>query len=200
MRPEPDGSTPGPADEELVARITPTDAEPLAALFDRHSAAAYGLALRMVGPDGAEDVVQDSFLGLWRSAARYQRGRGSVRAWLLGIVHNRSIDALRAGRKRERRRAGIEHIEERLDGGQALEDDLVRREQGGEVRDALSDLPVDQRRVLLLAYFGGLTQAEIAEELDVPVGTVKGRARLGLAKLRDALEAGERAPRDLRAV
>ena len=161
-------------------------------VYDRHGGAAYSLAYRIVGDRGsAEDVTQEAFLSLWRSGAKYDRTRGSVRTWLLGVVRNRAIDALR----REATRAPIVDLElERLpDTGPtaALTDtEALRQEAAREVRGALRMLPADQLKVIELAYFGGFTHVEIAEMLDSPVGTVKGRMRLGLKKMRETLSHG----------
>lgn len=180
-------------DEELLRRVANVEAAPFAVLFDRHGAVAYSLARHMLGPSGAEDAVQEAFLNLWRTAARYDGAQGSVRTWLLALVRNRSIDALRRHSAAERRRITLETLEPRLDSQPSLSTeviaDLSQRERSTQVRAALASLPALQRRVLELAYFGGWSQVEIAEYLNVPVGTVKGRTRLGLTKLRDALGA-----------
>jgi RNA polymerase sigma-70 factor, ECF subfamily len=161
-------------------------------IYERHSAAAFSLAYRMMGTRaGAEDVTQDAFLSLWRSGARYDRARGSVRTWVLGIVHHRAIDALRRATVHDRRRAGDEGIEERFEARERTDVEAARREEAGTVRGALSSLPADQSQVIELAYFGGFTHTEIAEMLDAPVGTVKGRMRLGLKKMRAQLGEGQ---------
>lgn len=154
-------------------------------LYDRHGGAAFSLAYRMVGTRAvAEDIVQESFLAIWRSKVRYERDRGSVRAWVLGIVHHRTIDALRRNLVHDRRRASAEGIEERQQAPELTDVEAVRREEAREVRAALSTLPGEQSRVIELAYYGGFTHTQIAEMLGEPVGTVKGRMRLGLAKMR----------------
>lgn len=154
-------------------------------LYDRHGGAAFSLAYRMVGTRAvAEDIVQESFLSIWRSKVRYERDRGSVRAWVLGIVHHRTIDALRRNLVHDRRRASAEGIEERQQAPELTDVEAVRREEAREVRAALSTLPGEQSRVIELAYYGGFTHTQIAEMLGEPVGTVKGRMRLGLAKMR----------------
>jgi RNA polymerase sigma-70 factor (ECF subfamily) len=135
----------------------------------------------------AEDVVQEAFLSLWRSGAHYDRARGSVRTWVLGVVHNRAIDALRRRTTRERGRVSDEGIEERVAAPERTDVEFARRDEAREIRDALEQLPDEQSRVIELAYFGGLTHLQIASMLDAPVGTVKGRMRLGLAKMRMAL-------------
>ena len=168
------------------------DARAFEIIYERHSAAAFSLAYRMMGTrSGAEDVTQDAFLSLWRSGARYDRARGSVRTWVLGIVHHRAIDALRRATVHDRRRAGDEGIEERFEAAERTDVEAARREEAGTVRDALSTLPADQCQVIELAYFGGFTHTEIAEMLEAPVGTIKGRMRLGLKKMRAQLGEGQ---------
>ena len=178
------------ADEDLIPLMARGDARAFEAVYERHSGAAYSLAYRMVGTRSvAEDVTQEAFLNLWRSGAHYDRARGSVRTWILGIVHNRAIDALRRGTVHDRRRASDEGIEERFEAAERTDVEVARREEAGEVRSALRSLPPEQLRVIELAYFGGFTHIEIADMLDTPLGTVKGRMRLGLAKMADVLAA-----------
>jgi RNA polymerase sigma-70 factor (ECF subfamily) len=173
------------ADEELMQLVYRGQAAAFEVIYDRHADAAFSLAYRMCGQRAlAEDVVQEGFLSLWRSGARYDRARGSVRTWVLGIVHNRAIDALRRRTVHDRGRASDEGIEDRLVASERTDVEVGRRDEAREVRDALERLPDEQTRVIELAYFGGLTQVEIASMLDTPVGTVKGRMRLGLAKMR----------------
>ena len=160
-------------------------------VYERHATAAFSLAYRMTGTRNvAEDVVQEAFLSLWRSGARYDRTRGSVRTWVLGIVHNRAIDALRRSMVHDRRRASDEGIEERLEAGERTDVEVAQRDEAREVRSALAALPPEQSRVIELDYFGGFTHTEIAEMVEAPVGTVKGRMRLALKKLRDELGQG----------
>lgn len=164
------------------------DAEAFQTIYDRHATAAFSLAYRMTGNrSAAEDVVQESFLGLWRSTARYDRTRGSVRTWVLGIVHNRAIDNLRRSTVHSKRRASDEGIEERFAAPERTDAEVARRSEATEVRAALETLPAEQARVIELAYFGGYSHSEIAEMLDSPIGTVKGRMRLGLDKMRGKL-------------
>jgi RNA polymerase sigma-70 factor (ECF subfamily) len=131
--------------------------------------------------------VQDAFLSLWRSNARYDRNRGSVRTWVLGIVHNRAIDSLRRSVVHDRRRASDEGLEERFAAPERTDAEVARRDEAREVRAAIRTLPTEQSRVIELAYFGGFTHSEIATMLETPIGTVKGRMRLGLGKMRDQL-------------
>ena len=183
------------ADEELMQLVRRGEARAFEVLYDRHSGAAFSVAYRMVGTRStAEEVVQEAFLAFWRVNARYDRARGSVRTWILGIVHNRAIDALRRGAVHDRRRAGDEGLEERFAAAEQTDVEVARRDEAREVRSALETLPSDQLRVIELAYFGGFSQSEIASMLDTPVGTVKGRMRLGLAKMRSQLGPAEAAP------
>jgi RNA polymerase sigma-70 factor (ECF subfamily) len=161
-------------------------------IYERHSQAAFSLAYRMAGSRGvAEDVVQEAFLSIWRSGARYEASRGSVRTWLLGIVHHRAIDALRRSFVHERRRASDEGLDERLETSERTDVEAARNEEAMTVRAALEHLPSEQSQVIELAYFGGFTHTEIATMLETPVGTVKGRMRLGLEKMRMALRGGQ---------
>jgi RNA polymerase sigma-70 factor, ECF subfamily len=180
------------ADEDVMQLVRRGDARAFEVIYERHSAAAFSLAYRMMGTRaGAEDVTQEAFLSMWRSGARYDRARGSVRTWVLGIVHHRAIDALRRATVHDRRRAGDEGIEERLEARERTDVEVARREEAGAVRSALATLPPDQVQVLELAYFGGFTHTEIADLLEAPVGTVKGRMRLGLKKMRAQLGEGQ---------
>src|SRR3954447_10462605 len=179
------------ADEELLPLMARGDARAFEAIYERHGGAAYSLAYRMTGSrSAAEDVTQEAFLSLWRSGAHYDRGRGSVRTWVLGIVHHRAIDALRRTSVHARRRADDETAAERLEAPDRVEEDVARSDEAKIVRNAMEILPADQLKVIELAYFGGFTHVEIAEMLDSPVGTVKGRMRLGLKKMREALSHG----------
>jgi len=176
------------ADEDLVPLMAGGDARAFETIYERHCGAAFSLAYRMCGKRAlAEDVAQEAFLSIWRSGGRYDRARGSVRTWVLGIVHNRAIDALRRSVVHERRRASDEGIEERFEARERTEVEAARREEANTIRGMLDTLPEEQSRVIELAYFGGFTHAEIAEMLGAPIGTVKGRMRLGLEKLRGQL-------------
>jgi RNA polymerase sigma-70 factor (ECF subfamily) len=176
------------ADEEVMQLVGDGSPRAFELLFDRHGAAAFSLAYRMVGDRvAAEDISQEAFLSIWRSRMRYDSARGSVRTWVLGIVHNRAIDALRRGAAYERRREQLDVVEERHEAPERTDVEAARREEARSVHSALDALPADQRRTIELAYFGGFSHSQIAELLDEPIGTIKGRMRLGLGKLRDQL-------------
>jgi RNA polymerase sigma-70 factor, ECF subfamily len=183
------------ADRAVLDRIVGGDHGAIEVLYERYKKMAYALALRITTDATlAEDVVQDAFVGAWRNAARYAEGRGSVKTWLLSIVHHRAIDAIR------RRRPTAELPSGDLPPPPNLQVPDVWAEVAGRLeRDAvlaamtaLSDV---QREALELGYFSGLTQVQIAARTDTPLGTVKSRMRLGLLALRQALEPAERDPR-----
>jgi RNA polymerase sigma-70 factor (ECF subfamily) len=176
------------ADEDLMPLVHDGDPRAFEVVFDRHADAAFALAYRMCGRRAmAQDVVQEAFLSLWRSGARYDRGRGSVRSWILGVVRNRTIDLFRRDTVRAGRDVSAEGVVEHMPASEDIALDAERRQDAHAVRAAMQDLPPDQRRVIDLAFFGGFSHTQIAEMLDVPAGTVKGRMRLGLTKLRVAL-------------
>jgi len=178
------------ADEEVMHLVQEGDPAAFEQLYDRHGGASFALAYRMVGDRvTAEDISQEAFLSIWRSRARYQADRGSVRTWVLGIVHHRAIDALRRNLVHEKRRSSADGIEERFEAPESTPVEAGRREEARAVRAALEDLPDEQTRVIELAYFGGFSHSQIAEMLQMPIGTVKGRMRLGLDKLRRSLAA-----------
>jgi RNA polymerase sigma-70 factor (ECF subfamily) len=178
------------ADEDLMELVRDGQARAFEVVFDRHAGVAFSLAYRMCGSQArAEDVVQEAFLSIWRSGARYDRARGSVRSWILGVVHNRAIDAFRREAAKQAHDVNDERLFAELLSSERTDSQVERRDDARRVRGALLDLPGDQRRVIELAYFGGFTHTEIARMLDLPAGTVKGRMRLGLAKLRVALSA-----------
>jgi RNA polymerase sigma-70 factor (ECF subfamily) len=180
------------ADEELMPWIGRKDAEAFEVFYDRHGGAAYSLAYRILGERGAaEDCIQEAFISIWRSGGKFDAARGSVRSWTLSIVRNRAIDVLRskAGKAPKMTFDDDEIIESRPS-GELTDEEAMRHETATEVRGALSQLPGDQSKVIQLAYFGGFSQSEIAGMLNVPLGTVKGRMRLGLKKIRGELAEG----------
>ena len=180
------------ADEDLMPLVGRKDPAAFEVFYDRHGGAAYSLAHRIVGnPALAEDVTQEAFLSIWRSEAGFDRTRGSVRAWALGIVRNRAIDALRREASRgPRLDYDDEGVLERRAAPERTEEEALRRETARSLRGALEELPTDQSKVIELAYYGGFTHSEIAEMLGMPLGTVKGRMRLGLEKIRTRLAEG----------
>jgi RNA polymerase sigma-70 factor, ECF subfamily len=179
------------ADEDLISLVESADAEAFATLYDRHSRAAFSLAYRMMGErQASEDLTQDAFLKVWRGASSYRAERGSVRTWILSIVHNRGIDQLRSHASRRRTQDRIEASAPRSQPSEAFAETL-RNSQRDQVREALNTLPPEQLKILELAYFSGYTHVEIAKLLRLPLGTVKGRMRLGLKKIRDYFESSD---------
>ena len=180
------------ADEELMPLVGRKDAEAFEVLYDRHGGVAYSLAYRIVGDRAAaEEVTQEAFLSVWRSGARFDAARGSVRSWLLSVVRNRAIDFLRskAGRAPKLDFDDDSALEQRP-AAERTEEEALRRETAVEVRGAIGKLPGEQAKVIELAYFGGFSHSEIAAILGLPMGTVKGIMRLGLEKIRGELAEG----------
>jgi RNA polymerase sigma-70 factor (ECF subfamily) len=180
------------ADEDLMPLLAEKDPEAFEVFYDRHGGAAYSLAYRIVGDrSGAEDVVQEAFISIWRSGAHFDRARGSVRSWTLGIVRNRAIDALRrqSGKAPKLDFDDEAAIEQRA-APDYTDEQALQRESARELRGALSELPDEQSKVIELAYFGGFSHSEIAEMLSMPLGTVKGRMRLGIEKIRMQMAEG----------
>jgi RNA polymerase sigma-70 factor (ECF subfamily) len=176
-------------DEELMDLVREGDTRAFEIVFDRHGGVAFSLAYRMCGRRAlAEDIVQEAFLSLWRTGARYDRTRGSVRSWVLSAVHNRAIDAFRRESIREGKTIADDGLSERIEEPMRTADEVERRDEASQIRSAMDTLPEEQRRVIELAYFGGFSHSEIAELLALPAGTVKGRMRLGLSKLRLAID------------
>lgn len=176
-------------DADLIEALAARDLTALSELYDRHGRIAYTLAYRILGEaEAAEDVVQDAFLAAWRGSATFRRERGNARSWLLSIVHHRAVDLLR--RRTAFRPAPLEAADNTpsdLD----TADEAARNLERGTVRAALQTLPDAQRRTIELAYFGGYTQSELAQLMGVPLGTVKGRMRIGLQKMRRVLGAAQ---------
>ncbi|HEX9442250.1 MAG TPA: sigma-70 family RNA polymerase sigma factor [Roseiflexaceae bacterium] len=192
LSPRKSGRT-APEDEALLARVAAGDSSALETLYDRYARVVYSTALRILGTaELAEEVVQEAFWRVWRRSGTFQSGRGQVSSWILGIAHNLAIDELRRQRARpiqvydEEDRPVLRDMEDsRIDvAGAALEEEQRRL-----ISAALEQIPIEQREAIELAYFGGLSQSEIAARLQNPLGTVKTRIRLGLQKLRDILTA-----------
>lgn len=184
-----------PQDDVLIAQIEQGDGKALELLYDRYAGAVYGLALRMLGSNqAAEEIVQDTFWRVWRRSATFQSGRGQVVSWLLGIAHNLCIDELR--RLRARAPLIYDDAEQSIltglaQDGPSVDEEVWLRERRKVIREALSQLPPEQRNAIELAFFGGLSQREIAEQTLEPLGTVKTRVRLGLRKLKEILTGRE---------
>jgi RNA polymerase sigma-70 factor, ECF subfamily len=171
-------------DEQLMRRVADDDPLAFAVLYKRHLSSALRLAMQICSRHAiAEEVVQEAFLSLWRSRAHYDRHRGSVRAWLLWIVRNRAIDVLRQSIPHDTPSIGDELIGDVLRAEEPTDHEASRREDTRRVLAALEHLPREQSAVIALAYYGGYTQSEIASMLNTPIGTVKGRMRLGLRKM-----------------
>jgi RNA polymerase sigma-70 factor (ECF subfamily) len=180
-----------PADEELISAICQGAEGALEVLYQRYYRYAYTIAYRVLGEaTSAEDIVQESFLSIWRKAGSYQKQHGSVYSWLHAIVHHRAIDKIRAATNRDR-----QWIPLQVEGGQdpageqpEAWEEVWQQEQAQMIRTVLEQLPSEQRMVIEQAYFGGFTHAEIAKKNSIPLGTVKGRMRLGIQKMRRLLE------------
>ena len=179
------------SDEELVARVVTRDRLALDTIYNRYATLVFSLSVRILGEGmAAEEVTQDAFMSLWRRADHYSVERGRLLSWLLTIARNRAIDELR----RHRNTAEEVELPERARDEPDLEEVSLRRVQ---IRRALALLPTLQRQAIELAYYGGMTQQEIADYLQTPLGTIKTRMRLGLQHLRDVLQTGETLGKDI---
>jgi RNA polymerase sigma-70 factor (ECF subfamily) len=173
------------SDEALVSLVASSDDEALAELYDRFGGVAYGLALRILRDDAlAQDAVQDAFLGVWRTADRFLPERAKASTWILTLVHRRAVDLVR--RENVRRGEPLEHAPEPA-APETVEGEATLGFQRRVVQEALKGLPPEQREALELAYYGGLTQSQLAERLGQPLGTIKSRMFMGLARLCDLL-------------
>ena len=182
--------TQNPSDEELISAICHGAEWALETLYERYHRYAYTLAYRILQEStGAEDIVQEVFLSIWRKAASYQKHHGSVFSWLQAIVHHRAIDRVRSAAHRDHQWTPLQVEGEQDPPGDQCEvwEEAWHHEQGKLIRQVLEQLPSEQRQVIELAYFGGFTHAEIAEKVNIPLGTVKGRMRLGLQKMKHLL-------------
>jgi RNA polymerase sigma-70 factor, ECF subfamily len=177
-------------DRELVQRIGRGDEEAFRGLFGRYAPSAMALARRVARqPFLAEEIVQEAFLAVWRNPSGYDQQRGSVRAWLMGMVHHRAVDAVRR-EESQRRRVEESMVSDPLvspDPADDVADRVDLPEERKAVRAALDGLPAEQREVIELMYFGGLSQSTISERLGLPLGTVKSRTLLGMRRLRGAI-------------
>ncbi len=175
------------SDTELLHAVARGDEQALAQLYDRYRLILFGLLLRILhSREEAEDVLQEVFLQVWKRAPDFDEERGRAFTWLVTLARSRAIDRLRALGSRER--AANEATREATDLVSDAESDAIRSEQSAVVRNALAELPEEQKKALLLAYFEGLTQTEIATRLGAPLGTVKTRMRSGMIKLREVLK------------
>lgn len=178
------------SDEALLSRVVQRDADAFAVLYDRYAPLAFTVAIHMIGHSEAEEAVQEVFTRVWNRAHQFDASRGSFRGWFVGIVRHYALDQLKQRRQEQRAliAEGIDHLlvnaaDPRLE----LSEALWQQERQRIILEALRSLPHEQRQVIVLAYFGGLSQSTIARRLGWPLGTVKKRARLGLQKLRAAL-------------
>jgi RNA polymerase sigma factor (sigma-70 family) len=184
-RPPASGDLTQISDEALISLVASSDDEALAELYDRFGGVAYGLALRILRDDAlAQDAVQDAFLGVWRTADRFLPERAKASTWILTLVHRRAVDLVR--RENVRRGEPLEHAPEPA-APETVEGEATLGFQRRVVQEALKGLPPEQREALELAYYGGLTQSQLAERLGQPLGTIKSRMFMGLARLRDLL-------------
>lgn len=175
-------------DDELMRRVKLDDAIAFDELYERYANRSYGLARTICSTaERAEEAVQDAFLGLWLSRARFDSELGTPQAWILTAVRNRSIDIYRANTRPDRLRAPDGCLGRTL-APESVEDDAERHHDTAHLRATLAHLPPLQREVIFLAFFGGLSHTEIAHRLEIPLGTVKGRMRLGLNKTRANLD------------
>src|SRR6188768_1512902 len=175
-------------DHAALARMARGEGDAVAELYDRHARPIYSLALRILGDTTeAEDIVQEVFSQAWKQAGRYSASRGAVAAWLLTLARSRAIDRLRAKRARPGEVSGERAADQLVDSGPPADSLVLSSEQVARVRAALDELPLLQRAAIELAYYEGLTHAEIADRLEQPLGTVKTRIRLAMLKLRDVL-------------
>lgn len=179
------------ADEDLVVRAAGGDERSFEVLYDRHGKVAWSLAFRLLGERGAaEDLVQEAFVAVWNGAARYSSTKGSVRTWILSIVHHRAVDRLRQAAAGKRRQEALEQVAAIQPAAPDAADEALDRVAASQVQAALTDVPDEQLQVLRLAYYGGYTHHEIADMLTLPLGTVKSRMRLGLERVRRNLDPG----------
>jgi len=178
-------------DRELAARLMAGDPSALAEVYDRYVGLVYGLARRVLGDDArAEDVTQEVFVFVWEQPHRFDPSRGSLRSWLGVLAHHRSVDRVRSEVRRARGEARVNPVDVVTDAHGEVDDELSGAWLADRVREALDQLPPEQREAIVLAYYGGRTYRQVATDLDIPEGTAKSRLRLALSKLDDLLRPG----------
>jgi len=181
---------PQSTDEQLISAICKGEEYAIEVLYERYHRYAYSLAYRILrDPLASEDIVQDAFLSIWRKASSYKMQHGSVQSWVQAIVRNRAIDKVRAASHRDYQWTPLQTDNEQDPPSEQPDvwDQAWQSEQHRIIREVLNQIPKEQRKVIELAYFGGFTHAEIAEQCHIPLGTVKGRMRLGLQKMKSLL-------------
>jgi RNA polymerase sigma-70 factor (ECF subfamily) len=187
---QPESNEYSPSDEALLEQVTARDTHAFSMLFDRYARPVYVLAAHLLGQTDAEEIVQEVFWRIWHRAHQFEPARGSARVWIMAVARHQIVDALKR-RSQEQRLMAADEIDRLLANVPAAQVDVDElawnRQQAEAMHHALHELPDEQRRVILLAYFGGLSQSDIASHLGWPLGTVKKRVRLALQKLRTSL-------------
>ncbi len=177
-----------PTDAEILGRVANGDAAAVEELYDRHSSSVFGMAMVVTHDRGlAEDATQETFVALWKNAARFDPTRATARTWIMAIAHHRAVDAVRRRRAASLSLDADDGLREKLPPSPDVWPEISARVDQNAIKRAFTKLPEAQRQSLELAYFGGMTQIEIASATGVPLGTVKGRVRLGLLRMRDLL-------------
>jgi len=177
------------SEQVLMERVAGGDSRAFEAIYDRYHRQAYSLARRITGREtGAEEATQEAFLSLWRGASKFDPEHASLGTWLLSLVRHRSIDWLRRGAARPRLQGLTDGAAERIEAPERTDEQVMANQEYDRALRLVAELPPEQREVIHLAYLAGYSQTEIAARVGVPVGTVKGRARLGLRQLRHSVE------------
>jgi len=177
------------SEQVLMERVAAGDSRAFEAIYDRYHRQAYSLARRITGREtGAEEATQEAFLSLWRGASKFDPKHASLGTWLLSLVRHRSIDWLRRGAARPRLQGLTDGAAERIEAPERTDEQVMANQEYDRALRLVAELPPEQREVIHLAYLAGYSQTEIAARVGVPVGTVKGRTRLGLRKLRHSVE------------
>jgi RNA polymerase sigma-70 factor (ECF subfamily) len=176
------------ADEDLLEKVAAMDSDAFEVIYDRHIKATYSLAYRFCGKASeADDICQETFVSVWRASSRYSSSLGSVRNWLLSITHNRAIDHIRKATRYQERHVQEDPLTHTFAADDNIEEEVLTTLSEKETKKMLDTLPREQKQVVELAFYSGYSQSEIAEHLELPLGTVKGRVRLGLEKLKGNL-------------